>query len=201
MVGQKIKKIPSSYEHNQRQRDAWNEIWMNAPVPDSRGYWNGRDFPYLADRVKLVNAVTESDNRFMEIRFRDLLSQVIMARNMTRLSPYPVFRCIMEAYTNTGLNAFVRFYEKGKLHRTLFRQFIETKDTGDPESYHQICQWHPEAYSDKPVAFEEIPQFIPPAVTIGSSLSESQIDLLILLAMNLAAAILAFGTFAKYDVR
>jgi ABC-type transport system involved in multi-copper enzyme maturation permease subunit len=201
MLGQKMKKIPSSYEHSQKSRDAWNEIWMNVKEPNARGYWNGRDFPYLKERVQLVNDVTESDNKFRDIRVKDLLSQVMLARNLTRISPYSVFRHIMEANTNTGLNAFVRFYEKGKLHRALFRQFIVDKDSGDPDSYHQICAWHAEAYSDKPVDYEEIPQFEPPKQTLGGILSEARIDMLILLAMNLVAGILAFGSFARYDVR
>ena len=201
MLGQKMKKIPSSYEHSQKSRDAWNEIWMNVKEPNARGYWNGRDFPYLKERVQLVNDVTESDNKFRDIRVKDLLSQVYLARNLTRISPYSVFQHIMEANTNTGLNAFVRFYEKGKLHRTLFRQFITDKDSGDPDSYHQICAWHAEAYSDKPVEYDEIPRFEPPKQTLGGILAEARIDMLILLAMNLVAGILAFGSFARYDVR
>lgn len=201
MLGEKIRKIPSSYEYQQQSGAAWNEIWMSAPVPQARGYWNGRDFPYLADRVKLVNRLDEAMDRFREERFRDLLSQVQTARSLTLLSPYAVLQYAMESISGTGVNAFVRFYDQGKLYRGLFREFVVQKDASDPDSYHQICAWHPEAYSDKPVPFEDIPKFEESRSSVGETLWRSRINLLLLMAFNLLGAILAFGAFMRYDVR
>lgn len=201
MLGQKLCKIPSSYEYNQKRDAAWNEIWSNAPVPQARGYWNGRDFPYLADRVKLVNRLYESNDKFHAERFRELLSQVHMARNLTLLSPYSLLSYAMESISETGLDAFVRFYEHGKLYRTIFREFIIQKDSQDPDSYHQICSWHPEAYSDKPVSVEDIPSFAEPRFPPGEALWRIKINLLLLTFFNLLGAILAFGAFMRYDVR
>jgi len=201
MLGQKIQKIPSSYEYNRIRRAAWDDIWKNAPVPQARGYWNGRDFPYLAERVELVNRLDASNDKYRELRFRELQSQVQMARNLTRLSPYTLLRYAIESIVSTGLDAFVRFYEQGKLYRTIFKQFIEQKDEQDPDSYHQICSWHPEAYSDKPVPFEDIPKFTEPRQSLGPVIQRATLDLTLLFGFNLLGAILAFGAFIRYDVR
>ena len=201
MLGQKLRKIPSSYEYTQKRDAAWNEIWSNAPVPQARGYWNGRDFPYLADRVKLVNILDESNDKFRAERFRELLSQVQLARNLTLLSPYSLLRYAMESIAETGLDAFIRYYEQGKVYRMIFREFITRKDAQDPDSYHQMCSWIPEAYSDKPVSIEDIPEFTEPRFPPGETLWRVKINLLLLTCFNLLGALLAFGAFMRYDVR
>jgi hypothetical protein len=61
--------------------------------------------------------------------------------------------------------------------------------------------WHSEAYSDKPVDYEDIPKFEKPEITIAGALNEAWVDLFLLVAMNLIAALLAFLSFMRYDVR
>jgi ABC-type transport system involved in multi-copper enzyme maturation permease subunit len=201
MLGQKLHRIRSSYQYYQERSNAWQEIWSNAPVPESRGYWDGRDFPYLADRVKLVNRLDETMDRFREERFNELLGQVRSARLATMLSPYTLFRYAMESVSGTGLEAFVRFYSRGKLYRDIFSQFVYDKDEQDPDSYHQICAWHPEAYSDKPVPVEDIPVFTEPVASPAASIYSSRISLLILIGFNLLFGMLSFLSFQRYDIR
>jgi hypothetical protein len=130
-----------------------------------------------------------------------LLSEVRTAQNLTRISPYASLRYLGESIAGSGVDALVRFYEHGKLFRTIFWQFVIDKDAVDSDSYHHICAWHPEAYSDKPVAYEEIPEFTAPAQSISEAVGRSGIDILLLSAFNLLAAVLCFVAFVKYDVR
>ncbi len=201
MIGQKIHRIQSSYEYEQKRDTAWNDIWMNAPEPKARGYSNGRDFPYLAERVKLVNQLSESNDRFRNDRFYELLGQVRFARSLTMISPYSLLRYAAESITGTGLESFVHFYESGKIYREIFHQFIIQKDAADPDSYHQICSWHPEAYSDKPVLLEDIPVFNAPAVSTWQGILGTKVPLLALVAANLLIGIMAFASFMRYDIR
>lgn len=201
MLGEKINPIRSSYEYSQQINNDWTEIWMNYPVKQARGFWNGRNFPFLADRSKLVNQLDDMLNKHRAERFRELLGQVRKARNLTFISPYAILRHVMESVAGTGLDAFVRFYEKGRIYRTVFSDFVIQKDSEDPESTHNICAWHAIAYSENPVAMEEIPVFSPPAPSALESLLLARMDLLLLIGLNLLCAILAFIAFMRYDVR
>ena len=201
MLGQKLFTIRSSYEFTAQRDAAWSEIWSNAPVPQARGFWGGRDFPYLADRVVLVNRLDESNNAHNNERFLELLEQVNSSMSLTRISPYSLLRYAVESSAGTGLHAFVSFYERAREYRTLYKEFIITKDQVDPDSYHQICSWIPVAYSDKPVAYEEIPEFATPALSFAQSLGKAGYDCGLLLVINMIAAMCSFIAFMRYDVR
>ena len=88
MLGEKINPIRSSYEYSQKLNNDWNEIWMNYPVKEARGFWDGRNFPFLADRAKLVNQLDDMLNKHRAERFQELLGQVRKARGLTFISPY-----------------------------------------------------------------------------------------------------------------
>jgi ABC-type transport system involved in multi-copper enzyme maturation permease subunit len=201
MLAEKINPIRSSYEYSETINNDWNEIWMNCPVKEARGFWNGRDFPYLADRVKLVNQLDDMLNKHRAERFKELLGQVRNARNLTFISPYALLRHAMESVAGTGLDAFVRFYERGKIYRSIFGDFVKQKDQEDPGSTHNICAWHAIAYSDKPVQMEEIPKFQAPKLSAGGAVLNARLSLFLLLCFNLIGAILAFIAFMRYDVR
>jgi ABC-type transport system involved in multi-copper enzyme maturation permease subunit len=201
MLGEKINPIRSSYEYSQQINTEWQDIWMNYPVKEARGFWGGRNFPYLADRARLVNQLDDMLNRHREERFNELLDQVRKARNLTFLSPYAILRHAAESVAGTGLDAFVRFYEKGRIHCSIFRDWVIQKDLQDTESTHNICSWIAIAYSDKPVPVEEIPLFKESPLSACESLWMAKIDLLILIGVNLLCAILAFSVFMRYDVR
>lgn len=201
MLGKKIHKIPSSYEYRAKIGAAWNDIWMNAPVKEARGYWNGRDFPYLAERAALVNRLDDSNNKFRYERFLQLLNQVKTARNYTRVSPFSLFKYAGETFSGTGLHGFTVFYEQGKIYRAIFREFVEEKDKIDPESYHHICAWHPEGYSEAEVSFEDIPKFTYQKPAFGDTIGQAGMDLLLLTCFNMVIAMLAFISFMNYDVR
>jgi ABC-type transport system involved in multi-copper enzyme maturation permease subunit len=201
MLGEKINPIRSSYEYSQQINTEWQDIWMNCPVKEARGFWGGKNFPYLADRAKLVNQLDDMLNRRREDRFQELLGQVRKARNLTFLSPYTILRHAVESVAGTGLDAFVRFYEKGRIHRSVFRDWVIQKDLQDTESTHNICSWIAIAYSDKPVPVEEIPMFRESPQSVIGSLLAVKIDLIVLIGFNLLCSILAFMAFMRYDVR
>lgn len=96
---------------------------------------------------------------------------------------------------------FVRFYNQGRVYRTVFRKFIEEKDAADPESYHYLCSWHPEGYSEAPVAFGEIPRFSYRSPSVPDEIVQAGLDLILLLAFFLVAAIMAIVSLIRYDVR
>ncbi|MBN2415084.1 ABC transporter permease subunit [bacterium] len=201
MLGQKIHKISSSYEYTARIRAAWNDIWMNAPVPEARGYWDGRDFPYLKERAELVNTLDNMRDTYRHERFLELLAQVNTARNFTRVSPFSLLKYAGESFAGTGLYGFVNFYNQGRIHRTTFRNFIEQKDAEDPESYHQICSWMPEGYSEAEVDFDDIPRFVYQEPGFAEKGAHAGVDLILLAVFYLIAAMAAITSFIKYDVR
>ena len=200
MIAPKIKKIPSSYEHNQLRRAAQTEIWDNAPK-GAGGYWGTPEYPYMKERCELINTLDANRDEYRYIRFNDLLSQVKTAQNLTRLSPYSLLNYTGVAIAGTGLNAFVDFYERVRIYRLTFRDFIEQKDKEDKESYHYINSWHPEGFSSKPVEIQQIPKFNEPGYSIGVAMGQAKLDIILLILFNLIGFVLAFGAFVRYDVR
>ncbi|MFC1562899.1 hypothetical protein ACFL4Z_02485, partial [candidate division KSB1 bacterium] len=78
------------------------------------------------------------------------------------------------------------------------------KDKQDKDSYHLIWneEWASKTFcSEKPVAFEEIPQFEYRKPSLQETLNDCLWDFLILVLWNLVLFAGTFVAFLRYDVR
>jgi len=206
MLGEKIRPIPSAFEHNEQMNTAETEIWDNAPRRAQSygppGAWGGKVYPYMDLRKKMIVEMDAVRNEYKVIRFNDQLRQAKMAINLGRISPYVLFRKISECIAQNGLQDFENDFTLVVNHRRIFREFIESKDREDPESYHFVNSWHLETYSSAPVNFEEIPILNEPRQNLlDNILEDAAIDIGLLILFNLVFLIAGWTGFLRYDVR
>lgn len=205
MLGEKICSIPSAYEHTQQMYAVQSEIWDNAPQR-AHSYgppraWGGKVYPYMDLRKATIDEMDASRNEYKVKRFNDQLRQVKMAHNLGRISPYMVFRSVSEKIACNGLRDFESDFHRVVNYRGIFREYIESKDREDPESFHFVNSWHPETYSSAPVKLEEVPVLTESRKELVEVLGYSVRDILLLILFNLIVLAGGWIGFLRYDVR
>ncbi len=110
MLGEKLRPIPSAFEHKEKMNTTETEIWDNAPQR-AQSYgppraWGGKVYPYMDMRKKVIDEMDAVRNEYKVIRFNDQLRQAKMAINLGRISPYVLFRNISECIAQNGLHDF-----------------------------------------------------------------------------------------------
>jgi ABC-type transport system involved in multi-copper enzyme maturation permease subunit len=132
------------------------------------------------------------------------MNQTHLAIQLSKISPFGVFRFLGERLSDNGYFGYCRFYEQVRRYRSSFIDFASQKDQADPESHHLIWNetWSSRTFtSQKPVAYEEIPQFEYRYPTFMESWKSSQVDILILVFWCLILFAGTFVAFIQYDVR
>jgi ABC-type transport system involved in multi-copper enzyme maturation permease subunit len=205
MLGEKIRPIPSAFEHTEQMYTAEREIWDNAPQR-AQSYgppraWGGTVYPYMDMRKKVIDEMDAVRNEYKVIRFNDQLRQAKMAINLGRISPYVLFRNISERIAQNGLHDFENDFAQVVNHRRMLYDFIESKDKEDPESYHFVNSWHPETYSSAAVDFEEIPVLTETRQNSLAVIEDAALDISLLILFNLVVLIIGWIGFLRYDVR
>jgi ABC-2 type transport system permease protein len=205
MLGEKIRTLPSEFEHLQQLNATEREIWDNAPQK-AQSYgppraWGGKVYPYMELRKEVIDAMDAVRNQYRVTRFNDQLQQVKTALRLGRISPYVVFRSIAENIARNGLRDFEQDFDQVVSYRRMFREFIESKDREDPGSYHFVNSWHPETYSSAPVNPEEIPALSESVKKPLDVLVDSAPDILLLLLFNLVFLAGGWTGFLRCDVR
>jgi len=205
MLGEKIRPKPSAFEQKEQMNATEGEIWDNAPRT-ARSYgppsaFGGKVYPYMDLRKKLIDDMDAVRNEDKVTRFNDQLRQAKMAVKLGRISPYVLFRTASENIAQNGLHDFENDFKQVVNYRNIFREFIESKDREDPDSYHFVNSWHPETYSSKPVNFEEIPILTETRRKPLDALKDATVDISLLLLFNLVVLTFGWIGFLRYDVR
>ena len=132
------------------------------------------------------------------------MKQTNLAIQLSKISPFGVFRFLGERLSDNGYFGYSRFYNQVRRYRRSFMDFAFRKDQEDMDSDHLIWNesWSSATFtSQKPVAFEEIPQFEYQPPTLRESWSNGQMDILILVFWCLILFVGTFVAFIRYDVR
>ena len=119
----------------------------------------------------------ERHERLNEEHLAQQISQVKLARSVTRISPVSLVQHLLESFAGTGFNRHVQFLENVKRYARQYREFIVDTDTADPESLHIIGV--SEGMSRKPVNPESIPRF-EDSLSLSRDFDAAAIDLLLL---------------------
>jgi ABC-type transport system involved in multi-copper enzyme maturation permease subunit len=204
MFASEFFKIPSRYEIDENISATSDAIWNAAPEAAYNGDWTMRptgEVPlYIRQRAKMVQEITVAENRAYEHFVDQMIHQVSLARNITRLSPTAIYQYASEAIVGTGLARFKHFSNQVRAYRGQLITFVNEEDQKDPNSYHLIYRWENLA-SRKPVSFEAIPKFTDGRLSIRESIKGAFLDISLLVLLNGLFFMIAFGVFYRYDVR
>jgi len=204
LLASEFYKIPSRHEIEENISATSDAIWNAAPKAAYDASWIGNpigEMPlYIRQRAKMAQEITTTENRAYEHFVDQMIHQVSLARNITRLSPTAIYQYASEAIVGTGLERFRHFSNQVRAYRGQLITFINEEDQKDPNSYHLIYRWENLA-SRKPVSFESIPKFTDGKLSISESMKGAFLDIALLVLLNGLFFVMAFGVFLRYDVR
>jgi ABC-type transport system involved in multi-copper enzyme maturation permease subunit len=134
----------------------------------------------------------------------NVFAQTRKGINVSKISPYSLFRFIGETISDNGFSGFVRFYNQARRYHDEYNQFLKDKDQADKDSYHLVVNegWTFNTFmSNKPVEYNEIPVFQYESPGIRDTIHDTLPDVMILVLWNIFLFAGSFFAFVKYDVR
>ncbi|MEW6755594.1 MAG: ABC transporter permease subunit [Candidatus Latescibacterota bacterium] len=137
------------------------------------------------------------DRRFAEERHRASLEPVVRGMAVNRLLPHGALQAALESLAGTGLSRHLRFLEEARRFERTFRQFVQTQDAADPDSYHLVGVTA--GMSHRAVVPEAIPQF-EEDLSARASVAATAPDLLVLCLFAVAGFLAAHLAFLRAEV-
>lgn len=207
LIAKKVMSVPSISQLNELQQQKEHEIYLSGKY--SR-YWESNWIGkppnmILLKRVAGSNEETKLHNDIWRGYRNTIITQTNVAINLSKISPFSVFRFLGEKISDNGFSGYVHFYQQARNYQNSYQDFINQKDQADKESYHLIWdenKWMIKSFmSTKPVNFDEIPQFEYKRPSFGRTLDNCKWDILILVLWNLVLFAGTFVAFVRYDVR
>lgn len=139
----------------------------------------------------------ERHERLNEEHLAQQISQVKLARSVTRISPVSLVQHLLESFAGTGFNRHVQFLENVKQYARQYREFVIDTDKADPDSPHIIGVR--EGMSRKPVSPESIPRF-EDTLSLSRDFDATAIDLLLLVLVVVVLMSGAYLAFVRVQV-
>ena len=175
-------------------RDAYNFDEMRRTTPITR------DIP-LTKATSLMSELfikeAQAQQRLNQEHLNAQISQIQLARKMTRISPAAIVQYAIESLAGTGLPGHVGFLAAVRRYAAEFQEFLIETDAADPESPHAIGVWI--GASQKPVSFDAIPKF-EDGVSFSGSFNVAIVDILLLVLFLVVLFALAYLSFLRIDV-
>ena len=146
---------------------------------------------------KYVTQEAAEQERLVEERLNEQVSQVQYARSITRVSPTAILQHLIESFAGTGFERHLQFLENAQRYAQEYRKFVVDTDRGDPESLHLMGVRR--AMSQKPVSPESIPIF-EDTISLSKDFNTAAIDLLLLMLFFLVLFSGAYLAFVRVEV-
>ena len=146
---------------------------------------------------KYVTQEAAEQERLVEERLNEQVSQVQYARSITRISPTAILQHLIESFAGTGLERHLQFLENAQRYASEYRKFVVDADRGDPASLHLIGVRR--AMSQKPVSPESIPIF-EDTISLSKDFNTAAIDLLLLMLFFVVLLSGAYLAFVRVEV-
>ena len=146
---------------------------------------------------KYVTQEAAEQERLVEERLNEQVSQVQHARSITRISPTAVLQHLLESFAGTGFERHLQFLENAQRYAQEYRKFVVDADRGDPASLHLMGVRR--AMSQKPVSPESIPIF-EDTISLSKDFNAAAIDLLLLMLFFVVLLSGAYLAFVRVEV-
>lgn len=146
---------------------------------------------------RYVTQEAAEQERLIEKRLKEQITQVQRARAVTRISPTAVLQHLLESFAGTGFERHLQFLDNAQRYASEYRKFVVDTDRGDPESLHLIGVR--EAMSQKPVHPESIPIF-EDTISLRKDFNTAAVDLLLLMLFFIVLFSGAYLAFVRVEV-
>ena len=203
LVGEKTVTVPNAFEVRSRTMEVYMDVWSNAP--DGAGDYNSDVFaPNMPDRAATYTLQRDRIQGIIIDSYSKKIEQVRTIQTISWASPAQLLTDSMQDLCNTGVYGFERMLELAGRYRSQLHSFVVERDSIDPDTPHLVyfaCE--PGTFSSKPVAFSTIPKWDNLLETAEKTDDTSwpSLQLILLLALNLQMAIVAFLALSGYDPR
>jgi ABC-type transport system involved in multi-copper enzyme maturation permease subunit len=180
---------------------AFDDLNKSAP-PGSWMMHTGNPFlPQHELRANLQRKRLEAEKGIRDAYYQNLFRQFEKTRLLTAISPVPLFQYLTEAVIGGGYPRFRKVWEDFHIYQGQFLAFFKNLDAQDPKSPHWYNPSENVSTTQKPVAFETVPQFVEKSMTF----TERVRPILVFFVINIVYAclifFLSFVLFVRYDVR
>ncbi len=172
---------------DEQYRDRW------AKIPS-------RTLPATQETLLWSKYIIEDAERKAELNKEHLdaqISQLQLARSITRISPASIVRYGIESLAGTGFTRHVQFLEQVHRYADEFQAFLVDTDRADPGSPHAIGP--KEGTSQKPVRFEALPKF-EDRISFSGAYNAAVTDIMLLVLFFAVLFAGAFFFFLRADV-
>ena len=144
-----------------------------ALLPETRGL---PDKKIQIDSEYVIKG-TEQEERLSQEQLNQQLTQIELARSVTRISPVTLIQHLLEVFVGTGFERHQQFLENVHRYAREYREFVTDMDRADPDSLHIIGVR--EGMSHKSVNPESIPIF-EDKLSLSRDFNAAAIDLFLL---------------------
>ncbi len=153
-----------------------------------------RGFPEKKIQIdsEYVTKGTKQEERLSQEHLTQQITQIQLARSVTRISPVTLMQHLLEVFAGTGFERHQQFLENVQHYASEYREFIIDMDRADPDSLHIIGVQ--EGMSKKPVNPESIPIF-EDKLSLSRDFNATAIDLFLLI---LFFVVLMSGTYLRF---
>ncbi len=188
--------------HNEKRNELLNSDRYYAGW---RGeFWGQPPNELVLKRAAWIDALDELYVATWMDYVNNVFAQTRKGINVSKISPYSLFRFIGETISDNGFSGFVRFYDQARRYQDLYHNFLKDKDQADKDSYHLVVNegWTFNTFmSNKPVEYNEIPVFEYDPPGVGETVQDTLVDVMILMLWNIFLFAGSFIAFVRYDVR
>jgi ABC-type transport system involved in multi-copper enzyme maturation permease subunit len=196
-----LKKVPSADEVFRRKQSAKDDLWK---IYENRGLLEvapSRENPDMGAVnlwAEYLDKERQTEERIIDEHLNAQLTQIQLARQITRISPTAIYRYALESVSNTGFERHRKFIENVRSYRRGFWEYIKSEDQKDRDSLH--VYFVREGVSDKPASFDNAPRFTE-EITLADALRDALLDIAILALSSVFLFMAAYISFIRADVK
>jgi len=180
---------------------AFDDLNKSAP-PGSWMMHTGNPFlPQHELRANLQRKRLDAEKGIRAAYYQSLFRQFEKTRFLTAISPVCLFQYLTEAVIGGGYPRFRKVWDDFHVYQGQFLAFFKNLDAQDPKSPHWYNPSENVSTTQKPVAFETVPQFAEKPMTFAERLLPALVFLVINVVYACLIFFLSFVLFVRYDVR
>ncbi len=177
-----------------------------AQYPSDTMNWGWNYKPPVPEQVRRRGKATwevgEVQDQISDDHRKEMVQQLRLAQNLTRLSPMTTYTFLCETLAGTGSSRSESFMAKAKRFRDEWREWIFSEDRKDKDSFHiRTNEGKRNHYSEKEPDFGHLPRFSEQLPDLRDSFQSGFLDLMLLVFLNVALFMASYLAFLRYDVR
>jgi ABC-type transport system involved in multi-copper enzyme maturation permease subunit len=210
IVAKTLRKVPTQAEM-QRRVTEMKEQWLENLMAGEYGQNAGNTSRNIKEcdppgRCNAYTTLTEQNNSIIDGHMNQIINQVAIGRQYTRISPTEIYRQACETIAGIGIGRFSELRHQISRYQADLKDYVRGRDAGDPNSLHLLYDemytanlWR--TISHMPVDFDTVPKFQEQDLALGQSLKLAIWDIGLLVLFNLVFFAASYVSFLRYDVR